>query len=71
MTSRMITADVEVSLSEFDTEELIEELDSRRVDYEYFFDPEKVYELFSLGKDEQAIDECKKMIERTTGRILP
>lgn len=64
------TVEVDVDLSDFDTEELIEELTSRGKDYETFETCEvirQIYELRRNGKDYQRL--LDMLIYDVIGRI--
>lgn len=67
---RYVTVDVDVDLSDFDTEDLIDELESRGKDYETFETCEvirQIYEKRRIGKDYQR--ELDWLIYDVIGRI--
>jgi hypothetical protein len=76
MTYRYVTAEVEVSLSEFDTDDLIEELESRGKDYntngvdadEMREVLEKIWTKRRLGSDYQP--ELDQLIWGVLGRVV-
>lgn len=70
MITRTITINVDVALSEFETVDLLDEIESRGADFECT-ESEEVYNLFATGKTDGAVIRCKRMIEQATGRILP
>ena len=67
-----ITTEVEVDISEFDTDDLIEELKSRDSDSDYVYGKndliEKIWILRREGKDYQA--ELDLLIYNTIGKII-
>jgi hypothetical protein len=65
-----ITTEVEVDISEFDTDDLIEELKSRDSDYVYGKNDliEKIWILRREGKDYQV--ELDLLIYNTIGKII-
>lgn len=62
------TVTVEVDLSEFDTEDLIKELRSRRAPSRA--DLRSIYEALKLGKKEEADRLLRQLIWNELGRIL-
>ena len=65
-----ITTEVDIDISEFDTDDLIEELKSRDSDYVYGKDGlmEKIWILRREGRDYQAV--LDELIYNTIGKII-
>jgi hypothetical protein len=64
------TVDVEISLSQIETEDLIEELKSRG---EYFATDvglEDIYKQFAFNNNDRAVELTKRYIEQNLGRTL-
>lgn len=71
MTVRSVTVNVDIDLSDFETEELIEEIRSRD---ENIFDDGcwgKLYVLLTNHKNDEALQLIRGMVQEKTGRIVP
>jgi hypothetical protein len=72
MTYKTIYTEVEVDISEFDTKDLIEELESRGAGTDKFGDGKEllqtIYEKRRLEKDYQS--ELDQLIYNATGRVI-
>jgi len=71
MKTVQVTVDVDVELSDIDTDDLIEELESRG--HDHLDSAELLTEMFyafKLGKNERAIEIAKKIAQEHTGMIL-
>ena len=66
------TIQVEVDLSDFDDDDLINELKSRNRNYthEPDVDLEDIYKQFAFKNEERAVSLTKKYIENTLGKYL-
>lgn len=71
MKTVQVTVDVDVELSDIDTDDLVEELESRGHDYS---DSAKLltemFYAFKLGKEVRAIEIAKQIAMQHTGMIL-
>lgn len=67
-----IEVEVEVWLSDIETDDLIAELQSRGlcVQGETDIDIEEIYKQFSFGNESRAVQLTKSYIENATGKIL-
>ena len=67
-TETYVSVDVDVPLSEIDTEDLLEELDTRNVRPETLIG---IYEAMAAGRRDEAYELMRLYIMDTTGRLLP
>ena len=69
-----VTVDVDVDLSDIDTEDLQDELDSRMgdgsSDSSLRESIAEMFEAFKLGNDAKAVTIARELAQQTTGRIL-
>lgn len=65
----LITTTVDVDASEFDTDDLIKELESR-VDGNQP-DWNDLYQLLTTGRNEEALARLRLLVQEKTGRIIP
>lgn len=73
MTSVYVHTQVEVDLSEIDTDDLVNELESRAVAASRTDSAEDITEMFyafHLGKPERAMELARKIAQDVTGRTL-
>lgn len=70
--TKEIEVDIDVDLSDFDTDDLIEELKSRNVNWTENPDLEleDIYKQFAFNNEQKAISLTKKYIEQTLGKTL-
>ncbi len=69
---RYISVEVEIDLSDIDTEDLLSELKSRDVQaHTPSVDIQEIYKQFAFGNKSQAVMLTKQYIENAIGRILP
>ena len=64
---------VDVDLRDFDTDDLIEELERRQKSPESNADVSvaQIFDAFYLGNETAGVDLTKRWLQQTTGRVLP
>jgi hypothetical protein len=68
----IVNVDVEVDMCDFDTQELIDELNSRQDGPSIAAAPiQLMYEALLLGKNDQALTMLRTYITDATGKCLP
>lgn len=65
-----VTVDVDVDLEDFDTDDLLEELEARNVGVSNVEDVTEMFYAFKLSRLERAIELAKKIAQDHTGGIL-
>jgi threonine synthase len=67
-----VTVDVDVNLEDFDTDDLLEELESRHIGVPVgnVEDVTEMFYAFKLGQTDRAMELAKKIAQDHTGRIL-
>lgn len=58
-------------MSEFDDEDLLDELRSRGITYDAESDISRMFEAFYIGDDEKAMQIAREVASSHTGRMLP
>lgn len=68
---RYMSVEVEIDLSEIETEDLIAELQSRNINPPIkSVEIEDIYKQFAFGNEVRAVELTKPYIENTIGRVL-
>jgi len=69
---RSVSVEIEIDLSDIDTEDLLAELQSRDVQaHTSSVEIQDIYKQFAFGNEVLAVMLTKKYIENTIGRIVP
>jgi hypothetical protein len=70
-----VTVDVEVDIDQFDTDDLVDELERRGKRGDTEFEPEitvpQIVEAFYVGNDQRAMELTRQFVQNATGRVLP
>jgi len=68
---RFMSVEIEIDLSEIETEDLIAELQSRDVNSHITsIELDDIYKQFAFGNEARAVELTKQYIENTIGRVL-
>lgn len=71
--SKLVDVDIDVDLSEIDTDDLVNELESRALDIPHADERAipKIFEALYVGNESQALELVRSFVQSATGRVLP